>query len=78
MGKLVEVEALASFSPLSGLKKENRHALANKTEVREAADGEYLFNEGDATKRAYYVLAQLIQKRMSCIAEADTSPIIAR
>ena len=56
MGKLVDVQALASFSPLSGLKKENRHALANKTEVREANDGEYLFNEGDATKRAFYVL----------------------
>lgn len=57
MGKLVDVEALASFSPLSGLKKENRHALANKTEVREAADGVYLFNEGDATKRAFFVLS---------------------
>ena len=41
MGKQVDVETLASFSPLSGLKKENRHALASKTEVREAADGEW-------------------------------------
>lgn len=57
MGKLVDVAALNSFSPLSGLKKENRHALANKTEVREAHDGEYLFNEGDTRKRAFYVLS---------------------
>ena len=61
MEKQVDVEILAAFSPLSGLKKENRHALANKTEVREAGDGEHLFDEGDTNKRAFYVLTGTIE-----------------
>jgi len=89
MGKQVDVEALVSFSPLSGLKKENRHALANKTEVREAGDGEHLFNEGDAKKRAYYVLSGTVDlleggKRIETItggspqARNPLSPILPR
>jgi CRP-like cAMP-binding protein len=57
----LDVNILGSFSPLDGLKKENRHALANKTEVREAADGEFLFSEGDTKKRAVYVLDGTVQ-----------------
>ncbi len=89
MGKQVDVETLAAFSPLSGLKKENRHALANKTEVREAADGEYLFNEGDANKRTFYVLSGSVDlleggKRVETItggtpqARNPLSPILPR
>ena len=61
MSSTIDVNVLASFSPIDGLKKENRHALANKTEVREAADGEYLFTEGDAKKRAVYVLSGAVE-----------------
>ncbi len=56
MSSTIDVNTLASFSPLDGLKKENRHALANKTEVRVAADKQLLFSEGDAKKRAVYVV----------------------
>ena len=56
MSRTIDVNMLANFSPLDGLKKENRHALANKTEIREAANGDLLFSEGDAKKRAVYVL----------------------
>jgi CRP-like cAMP-binding protein len=61
MSSKIDVHTLASFSPLDGLKKENRHALANKTEIREAVDGEVLFSEGDAKKRTVYVLSGTVE-----------------
>lgn len=61
MSRKLDVNTLAGFSPLSGLKKENRHALANKTEIREAGDGEFLFSEGDAAKRTFYVISGTIE-----------------
>jgi len=61
MTRKLDVNTLAGFSPLNGLKKENRHALASKTDVREAADGEYLFTEGDAAKRTIYVLSGTVE-----------------
>jgi CRP-like cAMP-binding protein len=61
MNRKLDVVTLARFSPLNGLKKENRHALANKTDIREAADGEFLFTEGDAAKRTIYVLSGTVE-----------------
>jgi len=68
MSRTIDVNMLANFSPLDGLKKENRHALANKTEIREAANGDLLFSEGDAKKRAVYVLngtVELVERGVS-------------
>jgi CRP-like cAMP-binding protein len=56
MSSTIDVNILASLSPLDGLKKENRFALANKTEVRIATDKQLLFSEGDAKKRTVYLL----------------------
>ena len=61
MTRKLDVITLARFSPLNGLKKENRHALANKTEIREATDGEFLFSEGDAAKRTIFVLKGTVE-----------------
>ncbi len=61
MPRFLDVATLARFSPLNGLKKDNRHALAKKTEIREARDGEFLFSEGDAAKRTVYVLSGTVE-----------------
>jgi len=61
MSKTIDVSTLVAFSPLDGLKKENLHALATKTEVQEAAKGQLLFSEGDAKKRAFYVLSGTVE-----------------
>ena len=61
MSKTLDINVLAQFSPLDGLKKENRHALANKTEIKEAGDGELLFSQGDSNKRAFYVLTGTVE-----------------
>lgn len=57
MSEHVELRQLKSLHPLDSLKKDNLQALAKKTEVREAVPGKVLFEEGDSTKRTYYVLA---------------------
>jgi len=61
MSRNIDIATLANFSPLSGLKKDNRYALAKKTEVREAANGEFLFQEGDPAKRTVYVLTGTVE-----------------
>jgi CRP-like cAMP-binding protein len=63
MNKQVDIQQLKSFSPIDGLKKDNLHALAKKTKVRDAAPGEALFREGDSEKRTVYVLSGTVELR---------------
>jgi CRP-like cAMP-binding protein/rhodanese-related sulfurtransferase len=63
MSKQVEISQLKAFSPLDSLKKDNLHALAKKTKVREAQPGEALFREGDSEKRTVYVLSGTVELR---------------
>src|SRR5271156_2073105 len=53
----LELAILRTFSPLDGLKAENLHALARKTQLRELAAGRVLFKEGDTDKRTFYLVA---------------------
>ena len=46
----VDLSILTAFSPLDGLKAENLHALARKTQIRELDAGRVLFKEGDTDK----------------------------
>lgn len=57
MPEQVALRQLKSLHPLDSLKKDNLQALAKKTEVREAAPGKVLFQEGDSAKRTFYVLS---------------------
>ncbi|HZF32102.1 MAG TPA: cyclic nucleotide-binding domain-containing protein [Gammaproteobacteria bacterium] len=63
MSKQVEIAQLKALSPLDSLKKDNLHALAKKTKVREAQPGEALFREGDSEKRTVYVLSGTVELR---------------
>jgi CRP-like cAMP-binding protein len=57
----VEPAFLSAFSPLDGLKNENRRALARKTVLRELGQGRLLFKEGDTDKRTYYLATGLVE-----------------
>jgi CRP-like cAMP-binding protein len=57
----VEPNFLSAFSPLDGLKNENRRALARKTVLRELGQGRLLFKEGDTDKRTYYLATGLVE-----------------
>lgn len=57
MSEQVELRQLKSLHPLDSLKKDNLQALARKTEIREANPGKVLFDEGESTKRTYYLLS---------------------
>src|SRR6202034_1729846 len=59
----VDLAVLKSFSPLDGLKAENLHALARKTQVRELDAGRMLFKEGDTDKRTFYLVAGSVELR---------------
>jgi len=63
MSKQVEIAQLKALSPLDSLKKDNLHALAKKTKVRDAQPGEALFREGDSEKRTVYVLSGTVELR---------------
>jgi CRP-like cAMP-binding protein len=63
MSRPVDIKELKALSPMSGLKKENLHALVKKVKVREAQPGEALFSEGDSEKRTVYVLSGTIELR---------------
>ncbi|MBN1237147.1 MAG: cyclic nucleotide-binding domain-containing protein [Gammaproteobacteria bacterium] len=63
MTRPIDIKELKSLSPMSGLKKENLHALVKKVKVREAQPGEALFNEGDSEKRTVYVLSGTVELR---------------
>ncbi|HEU4532196.1 MAG TPA: cyclic nucleotide-binding domain-containing protein [Steroidobacteraceae bacterium] len=59
--KPLDLELLKAFSPLDGLKKENLHALAKKTSLREMDSGRILFKEGDNDKRTYFLVAGSVE-----------------
>jgi CRP-like cAMP-binding protein len=58
-----DLAVLKTFSPLDGLKAENLHALARKTQVRELGPGRVLFKEGDSDKRTFYLVSGQIELR---------------
>jgi CRP-like cAMP-binding protein len=59
----VDLALLKTFSPLDGLKAENLHALARKTQVREMDSGRVLFKEGDTDKRTFYLVSGQVELR---------------
>ena len=59
--KPLELGLLRSFSPLDGLKSENLRALARKTLLRELGSGRFLFKEGDADKRTYFLVSGVVE-----------------
>lgn len=59
----VDLALLKSFSPLDGLKAENLHALARKTQVRSLDAGRVLFKEDDTDKRTFYLVSGKIEYR---------------
>ena len=65
----IDLALLKSFSPLDGLKAENLHALARKTQVRTLEAGRVLFKEGDTDKRTFYLVSGKVDYR------ADDRPV---
>ncbi len=61
--RAVDISVLKTFSPLDGLKAENLHALARKTQVVELGTGRLLFKQGDADKRTFYLVAGSVELR---------------
>jgi CRP-like cAMP-binding protein len=59
----VDISILTAFSPLDGLKAENLHALARKTQIRELESGRTLFKEGDTEKRTFYIVSGTVELR---------------
>jgi CRP-like cAMP-binding protein len=59
----VDISILTAFSPLDGLKAENLHALARKTQIRELDAGRALFKEGDTDKRTFYLVSGIVELR---------------
>ncbi len=59
--KPLDLALLRVFSPLDGLKRENLHALAKKTSLRELDSGRLLFKEGDTEKRTYFLVAGSVE-----------------
>jgi CRP-like cAMP-binding protein len=59
----IDLSILKTFSPLDGLKAENLHALARKTQLRELGAGRVLFKEGDTDKRTFYLVAGQVELR---------------
>jgi len=57
----IDLRVLRNFSPFDGMKKENLHALARKTGIRELAQGRLLFKEGDSDKRTLYLVAGVVE-----------------
>jgi CRP-like cAMP-binding protein len=59
----LELSILKTFSPLDGLKAENLHALARKTQILELDSGRLLFKQGDTDKRTFYLVAGSVELR---------------
>jgi CRP-like cAMP-binding protein len=59
----LDLSVLKTFSPLDGLKAENLHALARKTQIRELGAGRVLFKEGDTDKRTFYLVSGSVELR---------------
>ncbi len=53
----MDVAQLGNFSPFNALKSTNLTDLLNDIDVREASPGQALFNKGDTTQRAVYLLS---------------------
>jgi CRP-like cAMP-binding protein len=58
-----DISILKTFSPLDGMKAENLHALARKTQGLEIDAGRVLFKQGDTDKRTYYLVAGQVELR---------------
>ena len=59
----VDISILTAFSPLDGLKAENLHALARKTQIRGLDAGRAMFKEGDTEKRTFYLVSGTVELR---------------
>jgi CRP-like cAMP-binding protein len=59
----IDLAILKTFSPLDGLKAENLHALARKTQILELGAGRVLFKQGDTDKRTFYLVAGTVELR---------------
>ena len=59
----LDLTVLKTFSPLDGLKAENLHALARKTQVLELQPGRLLFKQGDTDKRTFYLVSGSVELR---------------
>jgi len=59
----LDLAILKTFSPLDGLKAENLHALARKTQILELAAGRLLFKQGETDKRTFYLVAGQVELR---------------
>lgn len=60
-GRPVEAALLRQLSPLDGMKKENRAALAKKVFVRELDSGRVLFKQGESDKRTIWVISGTVE-----------------
>ena len=63
MSKQVDINKLRELSPFGGMKKDNLEALVKKTELRIARPSEFLFREGDAAKRTFWLLSGSVDLR---------------
>lgn len=59
----LDLAMLKTFSPLDGLKAENLHALARKTQVLGLDAGRVLFKQGDTEKKTFYLIAGSVELR---------------
>jgi CRP-like cAMP-binding protein len=59
----LDLAILKTFSPLDGLKKENLHALARKTQILQLDAGRVLFKQGDTDKRTFYLVSGSVELR---------------
>jgi CRP-like cAMP-binding protein/rhodanese-related sulfurtransferase len=59
----LDLALLRTFSPLDGLKAENLHAIARKTQIRDLDAGRMLFKEGDTEKRNFYLVQGSVELR---------------
>ena len=59
----IDISILKTFSPLDGMKAENLHALARKTQILDIDAGRVLFKQGDTDKRTFYLVAGQVELR---------------
>jgi CRP-like cAMP-binding protein len=62
-GRPATVQVLRRFAPFEGMKAENVTALAKKVFVRTLDAGRPLIKEGEADKRAYWLVAGMVEVR---------------
>lgn len=60
-GRPADVATLRKLSPLDGMKKDNLAALARKVAITELQANRTLFKEGDSARKAYWLLAGLVE-----------------